>query len=144
LGIRPTFLGGDAWSNRLLFKRDAPTRTAYYADHCAPPAAFLERYRREFGSESEGCRAILAYDAVQAVAAALRALPPVTDADLTAGLAATRDRVRAALAEVSFEGVAGRIRFDDHGDVLRGVAMTAVEPMPGIPRRRPVGWLGAH
>ena len=144
LGIRPTLLGGDAWSNHLLFKRDAPTRTSYYADHCAPPAAFLERYRREFGSESDGCRAILAYDAVQAVAAALRALLPVTDADLTTGLAATRDRVRAALADVSFEGMAGLIRFDDHGDVLRGVAMTAVEPMAGLPRRRLVGWLGAH
>lgn len=144
LGLRPTLLGGDAWSNRLLFKRDAPRRTAYFADHCAPPAAFLDRYRREFGSESDGCRAILAYDAVQAVAEALRALPPLKDADLTSALAATRDHVRAALADVSFEGMAGLIQFDEHGDVRRGVAMTAVEPAQPIPRRRLVGWLGAH
>ena len=117
LGIRPTLLGGDAWSNRLLFKRGGPARTAYHADHCAPPAAFLERYRREFGAESDGCRAILAYDAVQAVAAALRALPPLSDADLTDGLDRTRDRLRNALAAVSFEGMAGWIRFDEHGDV---------------------------
>jgi branched-chain amino acid transport system substrate-binding protein len=144
LGIRPTLLGGDAWSNRLLFKRGGPTRTAYHSDHCAPPEAFLERYRREFRTESDGCRAILAYDAVQAVAVALRALPALSDADLTSGLASTRDRARRALAAVSFEGVAGRIRFDEHGDVRRGVAMIAVEPDPGGPRRHLYGWLGAH
>ena len=144
LGIRPTLLGGDAWSNRLLFKRGGPTRTAYHSDHCAPPAAFLERYRREFGAESDGCRAILSYDAVQAVAAALRAAPAPSDADLTSGLAQTRDRARLALAAVSFEGIAGRIRFDEHGDVRRGVAMIAVEPGPAGPQRRVYGWLGAH
>lgn len=144
LGIHPTLLGGDAWSNRLLFKRGGPARTAYHSDHCAPPAAFLDRYRREFGAESDGCRAILSYDAVQAVAAALRALPPATDADLTSGLAQTRERARRALAAVSFEGLAGRIRFDEHGDVRRGVAMMAVEPGPSGPRRHLYGWLGAH
>jgi branched-chain amino acid transport system substrate-binding protein len=144
LGLRPTLLGGDAWSNRLLFKRGGPTRTAYHSDHCAPPATFLDRYRREFGAESDGCRAILSYDAVQAIAVALRALPPASDADLTSQLARTRDRLRGALAEVSFEGVAGRIRFDEHGDVRRGVAMMAVEPGPAGPRRHLHGWLGAH
>jgi branched-chain amino acid transport system substrate-binding protein len=144
LGIRPTLLGGDAWSNRLLFKRGGPTRTAYHSDHCDPPEAFLERYRREFGAESDGCRAILGYDAVQAVAAALRALPPPSDAELTSDLAHTREDVRRALAGVSFEGIAGRIRFDEHGDVRRGVAMMAVEPDPAGARRRFYGWLGAH
>ena len=144
LGIRPTLLGGDAWSNRLLFKRGGPTRTAYHSDHCAPPATFLDRYRREFGTESDGCRAILAYDAVQAVAAALKAAPSPSDADLTTGLADTRDRVRVALSAVAFRGLAGAIRFDAHGDVRRGVAMMAVEPGPDGPRRRLYGWLGAH
>jgi branched-chain amino acid transport system substrate-binding protein len=144
LGIQPTLLGGDAWSNRLLFKRGGPTRTAYYSDHCAPPTAFLDRYRREFGAESDGCRAILAYDAVQSVAAALRALPAPSDEDLTSGLPETRDHVRRALAAVSFEGAAGRIRFDDHGDVRRGMAMIAVEPGPSGFQRHLHGWLGAH
>ena len=142
--IRPTLLGGDAWSNSLLFKRGGPTRTAYHADHCAPPAAFLERYRREFGAESDGCRAILSYDAVQAVAIALRALPAPSDADLISGLAQTRHRARRALAAVSFEGVSGRIRFDEHGDVRRGVAMMSVEPGPSGPRRELHDWLGAR
>jgi branched-chain amino acid transport system substrate-binding protein len=144
LGIRPTLLGGDAWSNRLLFKRGGPTRTAYHSDHCAPPVAFLDRYRREFGAESDGCRAILAYDAVQAVAAAIRAIPSPSDTDLTTAVAHTRDRVRDALAGVSFQGLAGAIRFDEHGDVRRGVAMMAVEPGPDGPTRHLSGWLGAH
>jgi branched-chain amino acid transport system substrate-binding protein len=128
LGIRPTLLGADAWSNRLLFKRGGPSRTAYHSDHCSPPAGFLARYRREFGAESDGCRAVLAYDAVQALAAALRALPALRDADLAAGLPRTRDRVRDALAGVSFEGLGGRVEFDDHGDVTRGVVMVEVAP----------------
>ena len=144
LGLTPTLLGGDAWSNRLLFKRAAPSRTAYHADHCAPPAAFLERYRREFGAESDGCRAVLAYDAVQAVAAALRALPPLSDEDLGKGLAHIRDDVRDAVAGVSIAGVSGRVRFDAHGDVLRGVAMVAVTPGPAGVRTSLQGWLGAH
>jgi branched-chain amino acid transport system substrate-binding protein len=144
LDIRPTLLGGDAWSNRLLFKRGGPTRTSYHSDHCAPPESFLHRYRREFGAESDGCRAILAYDAVQAVAAALRAMEAPTDAELTSDLPHIRDDVRRALAAVSFEGIAGRIRFDEHGDVRRGVAMMAVEPDAAGPRRHFYGWLGAH
>ena len=65
--------------------------------------------------------------------------------DLTTDLARTRDRTRAALGRVSFEGVAGRILFDEHGDVRRGVAMMAVEPgRPPGDRRRLFGWLGEH
>ena len=93
---------------------------------------------------NSGCRAILAYDAVQAIAAALRKAPAPSDADLTTGLADTRDRVRDALAAVSFRGLAGEIRFDAHGDVRRGVAMMAVEPGPDGPHRHLFGWLGAH
>ena len=144
LGLKPTLLGGDAWSNRLLFKRGAPSRTAYHADHCAPPGAFLERYRREFGVESDGCRAVLAYDAVQAVAAALRALPPFADEDLGKGLAHIRDDVRDALADISIAGAGGRVQFDAHGDVVRGVAMIAVTPGPAGVASRLQGWLGPH
>ena len=144
LGIRPTLLGGDAWSNRLLFKRGGPTRPAYHSDHCAPPADFVARYRREHGAESDGCRAVLAYDAVQSIAAALRAIPPPTDADLGPGLGETRHLVRDALAETSLQGLTGRIRFDEHGDVVRGVAMIEVVPGAAGPEHRLHGWLGAH
>ena len=150
LGIRPTLLGGDAWSNRLLFKRGGPSRTAYHADHCAPPAPFLERYRREFGAESDGCRAVLAYDAVKALAEGLRALGPLPDVDIAAEtdaeshLPATRDRLRDAMESVSLRGEGGLVEFDRHGDVTRGVAMIAVSPGPAGYEHQLQGWLGAH
>jgi branched-chain amino acid transport system substrate-binding protein len=135
-------LGGDAWSNRLLFSRGGPAAAAYFSDHCAPDADFSERYRREYGQDSDGCRAILAYDAVQAVVAALQAMGPLDDADLGSGLARTRRRLRDALSAVSFTGETGLIRFDARGDVRRGVALMAVEPMEGGYRTRFEGWLG--
>jgi ABC-type branched-subunit amino acid transport system substrate-binding protein len=140
--VRPTLLGADGWSNPLLFSRGGPSRPAFYSDHCYPPAAFVERYRRLFGQDSQGCRAVLAYDAVQAFAEALRALGPLDDADLLSRLDETRSRLRQALAEVEIEGVAGAIRFDDHGDSLRGVAVMRIEPGPGGYESRLQGWTG--
>jgi branched-chain amino acid transport system substrate-binding protein len=141
LRLRPTFLGGDAWSNRLLFKRGGPARRAFYSDHCDPPAAFLARYRERFGEEADGCRAVLAYDAVQALAAALLALGPLRDEELLAGIEAARERLRRALAAVELGGQAGRIRFDEHGDSRRGVAMMEVDPAQGY-RARLHRWIG--
>ncbi len=130
LGVRATLLGADGWSNPLLFKRGGPTRPAYFADLCAPPVAFNERYRQEFGREAQGCRAALAYDAVEALAVALRALGPLTDAQLGGDLADTRRRLRDALAGADFRGQTGRIRFDEHRDSRRGAAILAVEQGP--------------
>lgn len=131
LGVRPTLLGADGWSNKLLFSRGGPQRPAYHADLCAPAPAFAERYRRAFGQDVDGCRAVLAFDAVQAVAAALRALGPLRDADLQgAGLGATRARLRGALQAVSIAGESGPLRFDARGDVRRGVVVMRLDRAP--------------
>jgi len=143
-GIRATLLGGDAWSSQLLFKRGGPTTPAYYVNHCFPPLAFLEAYRARYGEEADGCRAPLAYDAVQAIAAALSSLGPLSDENLRSGLAVTRERLRDALARVAFMGKTGSIRFDEHGDVSRGVAISEVVPGPHAYEVRPYEWLGAH
>jgi branched-chain amino acid transport system substrate-binding protein len=126
LGLDATLLGGDYWSNRLLFKRGHPAGPAYYADLCSPPAAFGERYRREFGEEADGCRAVLSYDAVLAVAEALQGLGPLSNGELTTDLAATRARLREALARVDFVGRTGRIRFDRHRNREGGMAIMEV------------------
>lgn len=131
LGLQATLLGGDGWSNALLFKRGGPSRPAYYADLCAPTPAFAERYRQAYAQDTEGCRALLAHDAVLALAQALRALGPLRDEDLRARLLATRERLRPALAAVEVRGESGRIRFDAKGDVRRGVAVMRVEKDPG-------------
>jgi branched-chain amino acid transport system substrate-binding protein len=123
IGLDATLLGADGWSNRLLFARGGPARPAFFADHCAPPAAFEVRYRRAYGEESDGCRAVLAHDAVKALAAALERLGPLQDRDLEGDLRALRARVRDALAGLEIEGAAGPVRFDAHGDSQRSVAI---------------------
>ncbi len=131
LGVHPTLLGADGWSNRLLFSRGGPRRPAYHADLCAPAPAFAERYRRAFGQDVDGCRAVLAFDAVQAVAAALRALGPLDDEALRGPLLAdTRTRLRRALQDVSILGESGPLRFDLHGDVRRGVVVMRLDRAP--------------
>jgi branched-chain amino acid transport system substrate-binding protein len=140
LGLHATLLGGDAWSNRLLFKRGGPSRPAYHSDHCFPAPSFQDEYRARWHEEADGCRAILAYDAVRAVAAALSVLGPLPDEDLRRGLAQTRERLRAALARVDVRGATGPIRFDARGDVRRGAAIIEVRPSAYEPRL--LTWLG--
>lgn len=128
LGIHTTLLGGDGWSNRLLFSVGGPARPAYYVDLCTVPAVFSARYVKRFGGDPPSCRALLAYDALRAIAAALGKLGPLADADLTTQLGKTRGRLRDTLASLDVPGAAGPIRFDAHGDALRGVAIVRVEP----------------
>jgi branched-chain amino acid transport system substrate-binding protein len=143
LGLSATLLGADAWSNPLLFSRGAPVRGAYFVDHCSPPAGFADRYRDAYGREGHGCRAALAYDAVQAVAQGLRALGPIGDAELEEGLPATRRRLRDAVAGADFAGLTGRVRFDAAGDRRTGMAVLEVPPQAERPpRARSFGWVG--
>jgi branched-chain amino acid transport system substrate-binding protein len=130
LGLEASLLGADAWSNPLLFKRGGPDRPAYYVDHCAPVPEFDRRFLDAVGQPTQGCRAALAYDAVGAVAAGLLALGPLRDHDLDAGVAATRSRLRDAVAAVDGPGVTGRIRFDRVGDRVTAPAVMVVEQGP--------------
>ncbi len=143
LGLDPTLLGGDGWSNQRLFSRGGPRHPAYHADHCFVSPEFRDRYVREFAEGIDGCRAALAYDAVAALGLALGALGPLTDGDLGADIAVTRDRVREALGRVSVHGRAGPLRFDDHGDSVRRIAVFRVERTPEGVDSRLVRWLGS-
>lgn len=85
--------------------------TAYLPDDSGGAnAAFVEAYRRVSGGRPPDHRGAGAYDAVRLIARALGAVGP------------DRQRVRDYLAAVgtthpAFEGVTGRIAFDEHGDV---------------------------
>lgn len=140
LGFGPVLLGGDGWSSPLLFRRAGPPRPAFYANHCALPEEFARRYRARFHEDSEGCRAVLAYDAVRALAAALESIGPLQDADLQ-DTSALRRRLRDRLAQVRTAGVSGPIRFDGKGDVERGIAITEVAPEEGRYVARHFTWL---
>jgi branched-chain amino acid transport system substrate-binding protein len=143
LGLNATLLGGDGWSNPLLFRRGGPPGEAYFTELCSPSAEFERRYQAVFGSATQGCRALLGYDAVQVVAAGLRSLGPLPDESLREDLDDTRRALRDAVAAAQVEGASGAIRFDDHGDRRQGVALSAIERGPdGRPIALVRGWLG--
>ena len=143
LGLRATLLGGDGWSNPLLFRRGGPPSEAYFLELCSPSADFERRYQGVFGGETQGCRAMLGYDAVQVLAAALRSLGPLPVEALDDDLDSTRLRLRDAVATTEVEGASGAIRFDAHGDRRQGVALSVVERgLDGRPITLVRGWLG--
>jgi branched-chain amino acid transport system substrate-binding protein len=143
LGLGATLLGGDGWSNPLLFRRGRPPGEAYFVELCSPSPDFERRYQSVFGRETQGCRAILGHDAVRVLAAGLRSLGPLPDEALGEGLEETRLRLRNAVAAGEVEGASGVIRFDAHGDRRQGVALSAVESDPdGRPVALVRGWLG--
>ncbi len=126
MGLDVTMLGADGWSNRYLFQRHPPPGRAFYADLCSPPPRFQQRYQAVFDEEPDGCRAVLGYDAVVAVAQSLAQLGPLSDKDLRQGLAATRERLRISMGKTDIEGQTGRIRFDEHRDRSGGMAIMEV------------------
>jgi branched-chain amino acid transport system substrate-binding protein len=142
VALQATFVGGDAWSSPLLFQRGGPPGAAYYVELCARSAEFERRYGEAAGNEPATCRAILAYDAVQVLAAALGSLGALEAEALDGGRDETRRRLREAVARTDIKGATGRVRFDARGDRIQGVALYAVEPTPEGPRARPRGWLG--
>ncbi len=143
LGLTATFLGGDGWSNPLLFGRGGPPGEAFFAELCSPSADFERRYQAVFGAATQGCRALLGYDAVQVVAAGVRSIGPLADEALEENLDDTRRRLRDAVAAAEVEGASGVIRFDAHGDRRQGVALSAIERGPtGRPIALARKWLG--
>jgi len=141
-GLTATFLGGDAWSSPLLFQRGGPPGTAYYVELCPSSPEFERRYSEPPEDEPPGCRAILAYDAVQVIAAGLRSLGELEALAAGPGLDETRRRLREAIARTDMKAATGRVRFDARGDRIQGVALYAVEATPQGPRARARGWLG--
>jgi len=114
LGLSLPILGGDGLvgiEELGVAAEGILISTAYLPDEAgAANAAFVQAYRRVSGNRLPDHRGAGAYDAVRLIARAVGAVG--TD----------RERVRDYLAGVgtarpAFEGVTGRIAFDEHGDV---------------------------
>jgi len=127
MGLRATLLGGDSWSNRLLFKRGGPAGAAYHADHGFPEEDFVERYRQRYGEDPNGARAALAYDALDVALQAIENLGPVSDRALTDRIQHTRARLADLLALVNHVGVTGTLTFDAHGDPPQAGVIVRIE-----------------
>lgn len=115
MGIKTTFLGGDAWETAIVGVAGTALEGSYFSTHWHPsvPYAksrdFIRRYRSAYGEGTISPFSALAYDAVWLLAAA-------------AAEAGTPDRrkVRNALARThGFSGATGDITFDANGDPIR-------------------------
>jgi branched-chain amino acid transport system substrate-binding protein len=115
VGLRPAaIMGGDGLAGLEAAGRLAEgvlISTAYLPDRPgARNAAFVQSYRAAYRGQDPDHRGAGAYDAVYLIAQAIEAVGP------------HRARVRDYLAGVgtatpAFEGVTGRIAFDEYGDV---------------------------
>jgi len=116
MGIRTTFLGGDAWEGAISsIAGETALEGSYFSTHWHPSVPyprsrqFIARYVAAHGKEDISPFSALAYDALWLFAEAARA----------AG-SADPQQVRDALAEITgFEGATGAILFDANGDPLR-------------------------
>ncbi len=125
-GILSIPLGGDGWDTQVfLSKGGADLKQGYYCTHWSASMdskysqAFIEKYKH---AGNLFAQTALGYDAMLVLADAIR----------RAG-SADRDKIREALAHTrSFNGVAGTITFNEHGDPIKSAVI--MEIINGKPR----------
>ncbi len=112
MGIRTTFLGGDAWDEIYPYAGDA-LEGSFQSAPWHPDVPFSrsvdlqKAYRRKLGTEIASFSAPLAYDAFLLLENAVQRAGTTTD----------RSKIRDALASTKdFQGATGGYCFDDHGD----------------------------
>jgi branched-chain amino acid transport system substrate-binding protein len=122
LGVSTLFLGGDGWDIEMLEYGGEAVNESYYSDHWHRDSVleksrqFVEKFEQSPYSEQIETNAgglTLTYDAMHLFAAAVRRANSFDPAQIRAALAATKD----------FQGVTGRITFDQHGDPVNKSAV---------------------
>ncbi len=111
IGLKSTFLGGDAWDEIHKYAGKA-VNGSYHSAPWHPDVPFQKSivlkkiYLQKFGKEIENMSAPLAYDAVMLLADAIKRVGTLDG-----------KRLRDAIAETTgFEGATGIISFDENGD----------------------------
>jgi branched-chain amino acid transport system substrate-binding protein len=117
-GITSALLGGDGWDGSDLQKLAGPEnmKNVFFTTTSAPvsalPAAkrFGDKYKAKFGKDPEGYSAY-GYDAarvvIQGISSAIKGAN---------GAKPTREAVAKAIRLVKFNGITGRVDFNDRGD----------------------------
>jgi branched-chain amino acid transport system substrate-binding protein len=120
-GVKTVFIGGDGWADRSFFDFGGNQLTrAYYCSHWSPSSEnprSREFVRRHGAANDFDVGSALAYDAVMIAAAAIEKAQSATPENIRAALAETRD----------YEGVTGRISFDENGDPLKCAVIMEIE-----------------
>jgi len=117
-GVTATLLGADGWDSPDLDL--AAVDGAYFSNHYSPydPRPVVQDFIKTFEAEhgmTPDFVAVLAYDATNVLLQAIE----------NAGVddpAVVKDE----LAAITFEGVAGEIKFDDHGDPIKKAAISHI------------------
>jgi branched-chain amino acid transport system substrate-binding protein len=112
MGIKTTFLGGDAWDGPIYKYAGNALNGSYFSNHWHPKVQFVKSqhvqkmYRKKYGKKQIRVFVPLTYDAVMLLA----------DAIGRAGCL-EREKIRDAIAETkNFQGSTGTITFDQNGD----------------------------
>jgi len=117
-GITATLMGGDGWDSADLDL--AAVDGGYHSNHysAADPRPvvqnFLQAYETKYGKAPDAL-AVLAYDATNVL---FEAIKKANSNDPV--------KVRDALAGINFEGVAGKITFNEEGDPIKTAAINHV------------------
>jgi branched-chain amino acid transport system substrate-binding protein len=113
MGIRATFVGADGWDDVMYEYTTGELEGSYYSQHWHPDIpdeqsrAFVERYSATHKMFRAGLVA-LTYDTVHLIADAIRRAGSIKTEDIRTALARTTD----------FQGITGKIKFDENRDPL--------------------------
>lgn len=121
LGIEAVFLGGDGWDGVLSTISSADiVEGAYFSSHYSADdpdekvQKFIENYKAIYNEEPNSFSA-LAYDTAYILAEAIK------NADTM-----EPDAIVEALANTEFEGITGKIMFDEQGDPIKPVSIIKI------------------
>ena len=114
------FLGADTWETEAIIEVGGAAveacRFTTFFDADAEPSpeseVFLAKYEEMFGGKPKGAVTALGYDAYMAAVKAIEA------AGSTDG-----EAIQAALTALTFDGVTGKISFDENGDAIKNKAI---------------------
>ncbi|HTB21982.1 MAG TPA: ABC transporter substrate-binding protein [bacterium] len=123
IGLKQPLLGGDGWESEELYKiGGAALENCYFTNHCAPDSPdkvvrdFVAAYEARWKHEP-GALAMLGYDAVNVLAAAIARAPDLRGPSLRDALAATKD----------FPGVTGSISMDADRNAVKSAVILQIK-----------------
>ena len=129
LGLQVQFLGSDGVSSPALVEVGGDAVEGFIFVSAFDPnykddkvQAFVKNYQAKYSEKPEAYSAI-SYDAAQVVADAIKRAG-IKSADLTD---ADREALQKAMAASDYPGVTGPFKFDDKGDVTKGLFIQAVK-----------------
>jgi branched-chain amino acid transport system substrate-binding protein len=123
IGLKQPLLGGDGWESEELYKiGGAALENCYFTNHCAPDSpdkvvrAFVAAYEARWKHEP-GALAMLGYDAVNVLAAAIVRSADLRGPSIRDALAATKD----------FPGVTGSITMDADRNAVKSAVILMIK-----------------